>query len=48
MEDFLVEFLRTTFKFIFLAVVATGGVFAGKAIRTNKDRKEASASIEKE
>lgn len=48
MENFIVELLRTSFKFIFLALVATGGVFAGKALRINKNKKEASVSIEKE
>ncbi len=48
MENFIVELLRTTFKFVFLALIATGGVFAGKALRINKNRKEASVSIEKE
>ncbi len=48
MENFIVEFLRTTFKFIFLAAVAVGGVFAGKVIRINKNKKVASAALDKE
>lgn len=48
MENFMVEFLRTAFKVIFLAVLATGGLFVGKSIRINKNRKEASVSTDKE
>ncbi|WP_312105936.1 hypothetical protein [Lachnoclostridium sp.] len=48
MENFIVEFLRTTFKVIFLAALATGGLFVGKSIRINKNKKEASVSIDKE
>lgn len=29
------------FKFVFIAAVAVGGVFAGKALRKHKDKKDA-------
>ena len=40
MELFLEKFAMYGIKFIFLAAVAVGGVFAGKALRTMKDAKK--------
>jgi hypothetical protein len=36
--DFLVEFLRTLFEFVFLIAVAVCGVFIGKGLRAKKDK----------
>lgn len=36
--DFLVEFLRSFFEFIFLGAVAVGGVFLGIALRKKKNK----------
>lgn len=38
--DFLVEFIRSSFEYIFLAVVALGGIFIGAKLSKGKKKKE--------
>ena len=43
---FWVEVFAEAAKFVFLVLVAAAGVFAGIALRKNKDKKEAQTASE--
>ncbi len=43
MSAFWLEVYNEAVKFIFLAIVALAGVFAGIALRKNKNKKDAAA-----